>query len=205
MCSDFLDSQFIKNPFTSNRVSFIYKLDLTSVTIQVRHKDSSISNLCTEKIHEILISIFNDNIDSAKLSLIRFSNMKLRRQEILNLESKKQGLTTAETNYILTLNEIDFNNLFINKKEFNKFWSSLQPNQVKKYYKEVRSFNIMLDESNRYLQWINEIGLSRDFYTVKTSNNSIFRIIQIFLTSLIGAFFFLYVSPRLIYLFKSRF
>jgi hypothetical protein len=170
---------------------------MKSVTIQVRHKNSSVSHACLVKINTLLTETFYTNIFFVKTKLENFISTKDNKVKLLNLEAQKLGLSNSDTNYVLNLSDKDFENLFRNKTEFDKFWkdsSDRHSLKLRKHFDAVKHFNLMFDETSQYLNWIKTIKINSSEYSLITTNNSIYRIIQIFVTALVVAYLFITLS-----------
>lgn len=196
-CSDFLNTEYIKNPFLSSRIVLVFENNSNSVTIQARHKQPDIAYNCAKEVSSILNTMLLDNISFAKTSLKNFMKISEQKRSILYRSPINKNLEEIDINYVLKLNTSDFEALFSNKNEFNKFWAGLKPNQVRKYYDDVKSFNLLFDEANQYLVWINKIKTSSTKLSIKSVNNSIYRVIQIFLSALFSFYILLTLISKL--------
>jgi hypothetical protein len=179
-CYELKSSQFIKNPFASNRISFNYNDNFSTLIIQIRHTDPDISSLCLNKISNLIESIYVNNINFSKKLFFNLEILKDQHKSNFLKQLKLNGISNFEYGKIMNLDDRQLEFLF----DQNNIKSKKIIEQSKLSFDKMNSFNLYYKESTEILEYLNSINLASNFYSVRSANFSIFRILQIFLTLL---------------------
>jgi hypothetical protein len=192
VCNEFKSTQFIKNPFTSNRVTFNYNTNFSTLIIQIRHINPETSALCLNIISNLIEGIYIENLNYAINTLINLQTIKSQYKSKFLRNLKLNGISDFEYNKILRLDDTQLNFIFNNKDI--KSLTIIQKSKLS--LDKMNTFNLFYEESTKILEYLNSIYLSSNFYSVRSANYSLFRIIQIFMCFLFINFIMIFIIKK---------